>query len=137
MPLELLDGFEGYLQTDGYAGYNAACKKYGLAHVGCMDHAPRKFIEAQQVQPKGKKTKESKADMALNTINKLYRVERQLTDLREKQPDMTPEKVIAYRQEHSAPLFKELKAFLEKRLNKVPKYSLIYTAINYTLNQWS
>nr|WP_263641634.1 IS66 family transposase [Vibrio fortis] len=55
VPLELLDGFKGYLQTDGYASYNAACEKYSLTHVGCMDHARRKFIEAQDAQPKGKK----------------------------------------------------------------------------------
>ncbi|UJF20289.1 IS66 family transposase (plasmid) [Vibrio sp. SS-MA-C1-2] len=137
VPLELLYGFKGYLQTDGYAGYNAACEKYGLTHAGCMDHARRKFIDAQQAQPKGKKVKVSKADMALNYINKLYRIERQLTDLREQQPKMTAEQVIAYRQEYSVPLFNELKVFLEKNLNKVPKDSLTYTALSYTLNQWS
>ena len=55
VPLRLLDGFEGYLQTDGYAGYNAACKEYGITQLGCWDHARRKFKEAQDAQPKGKK----------------------------------------------------------------------------------
>ena len=137
VPVDLLEGFEGYLQTDGYAGYNAACEKYGLTHVGCMDHARRRFVEAQKAQPKGKNVKVSKADIALNTINKLYRVERQLADLREQQPKITAEEIVAYRQEHSAPLLDELKAFLEKSLSKCPKDSLTYKAINYTLNQWS
>ncbi|WP_374116333.1 IS66 family transposase, partial [Thiolapillus sp.] len=26
MPLRLLDGFRGTLQTDGYAGYNRVCR---------------------------------------------------------------------------------------------------------------
>jgi transposase len=137
VPINLLEGFTGYLQTDGYAGYNAACEKYELTHVGCMDHARRKFVEAQKAQPKGKKAKVSKADIALGMINKLYRVERQLNDLKEQQPAMTAEDIVAYRQEHSVPLLNELKSFLEKNLSKVPKDSLTYTAISYTLNQWS
>ena len=131
VPINLLEGFTGYLQTDGYAGYNAACKKYELTHVGCMDHARRKFVEAQKAQPKGKKAKVSKADIALGMINKLYRVERQLNDLKEQQPAMTAEDIVAYRQEHS------VLASLRKNLSKVPKDSLTYTAISYTLNQWS
>src|SRR5690606_20857066 len=35
----LLDGFRGYLQTDGYDGYNAAVGANNLIHVGCMAHA--------------------------------------------------------------------------------------------------
>ena len=30
MPLRLLDGFNGYLQTDAYEGYGAACRKNNL-----------------------------------------------------------------------------------------------------------
>lgn len=39
VPLRLLEGFEGYLQTDGYDGYNAAVASNGLMHMGCMAHA--------------------------------------------------------------------------------------------------
>jgi hypothetical protein len=53
----LLDGFKGYLQTDGYAGYNAACKKYQLTPVGCMDHARRKFMKRKRRSRKVKKPK--------------------------------------------------------------------------------
>lgn len=55
VPLRLLDDFSGYLQTDGYAGYNAVCKKNNATSVGCWDHARRKFKEAQTAQPKKKK----------------------------------------------------------------------------------
>lgn len=136
VPLNLLEGFKGYLQTDGYAGYNAVCREYGLINVGCMDHARRKFIEAQDAQPKGKKAKVSKADTALGHINKLYRIERQINDLKEKAA-YTSEQVVAYRQEHSAPVQETLKAFLEKSQPKVPADSLTGKAITYMLNQWS
>ncbi|EGQ7709513.1 hypothetical protein D3Z63_10480 [Vibrio parahaemolyticus] len=39
------------MQTDGYAGYNVACQKYGLTHVGCMGHARRMFVEVQKALP--------------------------------------------------------------------------------------
>ena len=136
VPLNLLEGFKGYLQTDGYAGYNAACKKYELTHVGCMDHARRKFIEAQAAQPKGKKAKVSKADTALGFINKLYHIERQVTGLKEKAA-YTPEQVVAYREEHSVPILDKLKIFLEKNVSKVPADSLTGKAITYMLNQWA
>ena len=136
MPLELLDGFKGYLQTDGYAGYNAACEKYRLIHVGCMDHARRKFIEAQDAQPKGKKVKASKADTALGYINTLYRIERKLTELKETE-EYTPEQVVKYRREHSIPVLDKLKAFLDKTINRVPPEGLTGKAVSYMLNQWS
>ena len=46
VPLRLLDGFRGTLQTDGYAGYNRVCRENGLTRIGCWDHARRKFVEA-------------------------------------------------------------------------------------------
>jgi len=80
--MRLLDGFtHGYLQTDGYAGYNEVCRENTLTQLGCMDHARRKFIEAQKVQPKGKSVKVTKADMALSFINKLYMIERKIKHL--------------------------------------------------------
>ena len=55
VPLRLLDGFHGYLQTDGYAGYNEVCRINNITHLGCWDHARRKFKEAVDAQPKLKK----------------------------------------------------------------------------------
>ena len=42
-PAAFLNGFRGYLQTDGCAGYNAV---EGAIHVGCWAHVRRKFDEA-------------------------------------------------------------------------------------------
>ena len=82
VPLRLLDGFShGYLQTDGYAGYNEVCRKNFLTHLGCWDHARRKFKGAQVAKPKGAKVKVTKADMALSFINKLYMIEREIKEL--------------------------------------------------------
>ncbi len=75
VPTRLLEGYRGYLLTDDYAGYNALGAQAGVERLGCWAHARRKFVEAQKVQPKGKT---ARADIALNLINKLYGIERDL-----------------------------------------------------------
>ena len=55
VPLRLLEGFKGYLQTDGYAGYNAVVTADGLTHIGCMAHARRKFSDAVKAQGRNRK----------------------------------------------------------------------------------
>ncbi len=52
VPLRLLSGYEGYLQTDGYEGYNAVASQPGITQLCCMAHARRKFMEAKKVLPK-------------------------------------------------------------------------------------
>ena len=42
----LLGDYQGYLQVDGYGGYDPVCAKNGLTQVGCFAHARRKFDEA-------------------------------------------------------------------------------------------
>jgi hypothetical protein len=68
---DYLAGYSGYLQVDGYAGY----EKNDATLVGCWAHARRKFIDAQKVQVKGKV---GKADWAINHIKKLYRIEAEI-----------------------------------------------------------
>ena len=48
VPLRLFEGFSGYLQTDGYASYNAVCKQEGITQAGCFDHVRRKFTDAKK-----------------------------------------------------------------------------------------
>ena len=131
VPLRLLDGFEGYLQTDGYAGYNAVCRKNDITQLGCWDHARRKFIEAQRAQPKRKKGNNtlSKADSALSLINQLYRIERQIKTL-------SADEKYQHRQAQSLPVLNQLKQFLENNQHKVPKDSLTGLAMTYLANQW-
>ena len=130
IPVRLLDGFtHGYLQTDGYAGYNEVCRENILIQLGCWDHGRRKFIEAQKVQPKGKHVKVSKADMALSFINKLYMIERKIKHL-------SGDERFAVRQEKSVPILKQLKKWLENNMPRVAKDSLTGKAMTYLHNQW-
>ena len=130
VPLRLLDGFEGVLQADGYAGYNRVCRENPITRIGCWDHARRKFIDASKAAPAKKKgSKVSKADVAISKIRKLYAIEDRIKDLE-------PEQKKAQRQTLSCPVLDDLKAWLETNSCRVPKDSLTWIAINYTLNQW-
>lgn len=115
-----LQGFTGYLQVDGYAGYEKTTAKL----AGCWAHARRKFIDAQKAQPKGKT---GKADLALSFIQKLYRIE---SSLKEK----TAYEKYQIRQAQAKPILDKFYAWLVKA-NIVPK-SALGIAITYSKNQW-
>ena len=106
------------------------CRENGLTRIGCWDHARRKFVEASQAAPAKKKgTKVSKADVAIGKIRKLYAIEKRI----EKLPQ---EEKTRQRQQLAQPVLDDLKAWLEKNSTRVPRDSLTYKAIQYTLNQW-
>jgi len=130
VPLRLLDGFEGVLQVDGYAGYNRVCRENPITRIGCWDHARRKFVEASKAAPAKKKgSKVSKADVVIGKIRKLYLIEDRIKDLE-------PEQKKAQRQTLSRPVLADLKDWLVTNSHRVPKDSLTWIAINYTLSQW-
>ena len=128
----LLDGFEGYVQCDGLASYDAACGKNSQQKMlGCFDHARRKYVEAQKAarSPSKKSAKVSKADVALGKINALYRLERTIKDL-------PPHEKYQHRQTVAVPILEALKIWLEKNIGGVVKGGLTYKAMYYSLNQW-
>ena len=132
VPIRLLEGFTGYLQTDGYAGYNAACAANNIVQLGCWDHARRKFKEAHDAQPKPKKgqtQKLSKAEQMLVMINYLYKIEREIAAL-------SAYEKLEQRQKRSVPTLQKIKAYLEDHQHKVPKDSLTGKAMTYLANQW-
>jgi hypothetical protein len=88
-------------------------------------------VEASKAAPtKGKgKGNVSKADVAIGKIRKLYRIEDKIGDL-------DPDQKQARRQALSKPVLDDLRAWLEKNQNRVPKDSLTRIAIIYMLNQW-
>ncbi|MBL4879694.1 MAG: IS66 family transposase [Oleispira sp.] len=127
VPLRLLEGFRGYLQTDGYDGYNATVAGNGLMHMGCMAHARRKFSDAVKAQ--GKNRKPGKAQHGLALIQKLYRVEKQAKQL-------TPLERFDYRQQHAKPILERLRRWLDDSLSKVLPGSTAGKALNYLHNEW-
>ena len=131
VPMRLLEGFKGYLQTDAYEGYGPVCRDSQLISVGCMAHARRKFDEALKAQSAvdPNKTKSTLAATALKTIQSLYRIERKIKNL-------SSEEKKAIRQEQSAPILKELKTWLDTHVIVVPPKSILGKAMKYMLKQW-
>ena len=132
VPLRLLYGYRGYLQTDGYAGYNTTCLKNSITQLGCWDHARCYFKDAQKAEPKakkGKNNKPSKATKVLSLINKLYAIEREIKEL-------SVDEKYQQRQKKSVPVLSQLKVYLENDQHKVPKDSLTGKALTYLSNQW-
>jgi len=133
VPSDYLRDYEGYIQTDGYSGYNALGQKKGIIHLGCWAHARRKFKEVQNAAKniKKSKSKTGSADVALSYIRKLYAIEKWAKSL-----DYTPEQIYKERQEKARPILDEFKKWLEKRSLQTPPKGLLGKAISYSLNEW-
>ena len=69
-----LRDFEGYVQTDGYSGYDFLDHDENIRHIGCWAHARRKFMDVVKAQ--GKNSKSRSGGKALSYIRKLYHIEK-------------------------------------------------------------
>lgn len=127
VPTALLEGFKGYLMTDGYDGYNAVARIDGIERLACWAHVRRRFVEATRVQPKGKR---GRADEAVSLIGKLYGVERQCKDA-------APEARHLARQQSSVPVLAALHAWMLQHTPLVTPKSALGTALAYMGNLWA
>ena len=127
---ELLMDYQGYLQTDGYAGYDPVCTRNRLSHVGCFAHARRKFDEALKTQLNSNGIKAGKASKGLTYIQQLYRIEKQIQHL-------DAEARYQKRQQLAIPLLNEIRTWLDISLPQVPPISLTGKALSYLDNQWN
>jgi len=130
VPLTFLEGYRGYIQTDGFSGYEALAREPGVIHVGCWAHARRKFHDVVQAS-KGQ-AKRGYANEALETIGKLYGIEK-FADQR----GMTLEERRQVRQEKAVPILEEFKEWLTRLSLQTPPKGLFGKAVNYALNRWS
>jgi transposase len=131
VPLRLLEDYKGYLQSDDYAGYNAAARRDGIIHVGCLDHARRRFIKAVQAQHAVAGTERGLAAQALLIIRKIYAVEKLARDAK-----MSADQRHKLRQEKARPIWDELRAWLDRNLGAAPPQTYTGKAINYLAADW-
>jgi transposase len=133
VPQDYLKDYHGYIQTDGYAGYDALGVQDGIIHVGCWAHVRRKFHEAVQARQKDRRqnSKTGSADVALGYIKKLYEIESVA-----RAQELSVEQIKSLRQEKAKPILDEFKSWLEKRFAQTPPKGLVGKAIAYALNQW-
>jgi len=130
---DFLDGFSGFLQTDGYQGYESALAKHRfthpedkIIHAGCLAHVRRNFFEASKTQKKSKSPLQ-----ALSFIKKIYQAEDNL-----RKQNLADETFLEKRKETVLPLFEKFKTWLDKKLTQIPPSLTMGKAVKYALNQW-
>lgn len=122
--VDFLDGFsDGYLETDGYQGYN---NLPGIRRCSCWAHARRYFIDAV---PKGKQYDYSNpAVQGVQFCSKLFEYER-----RSQNKKHTFEQRKAYRLEKEKPILDAFWNWLDEQ--KPRKGSRFETAVKYAQNR--
>ncbi len=129
VPVDLLGDYSGYLQTDGYEGYNKVCLENGITQLGCWAHAKRKFDQAIVAQGKLKSRKIPLAHQALQRIRLLYRIEKQAKSY-------TSEQRYELRRSRSVPILNDLRQWLDQHLPLIVKQTALGKAMYYLDKQW-
>jgi hypothetical protein len=121
-PKALLEAYRGYLQVDGYGGYDALFEGEACARVevGCFAHARRYFVRALEVG-------DVRAAEPLAMIQALYRVER---EAEEAKLDAAARRRL--REERARPTLDALGAWLEATEGALPPQMPLGKAIAYT-----
>lgn len=125
----LFGGFTGYLQTDGYPGYNSVANQEGVTQLGCWAHARRKFAD---ILKSGVSDEQSKiyASQAVAMIAKLYGIEKEIN---EKPPDEKRR----IRAEKSEPVVNTIRTWLDTNFFAAQKIGgAIAKAFVYLNNQF-
>jgi transposase len=123
-PVAFLEGFQGYLQADAYAGYGEIYAGGKVIEVGCWAHARRKFFEAQSSDGR-------RSHIVLGFIRRLYEVESQA-----RSTQASPEQRRILRQKASSPVLGQLQVWLEENKGEVAPKSPMGQAIGYARSNW-
>ena len=123
-PEAVLKNFSGYLQTDGYSGYEKLAKSENIIQLACWAHARRKFEEAL---PNDK----IKAEIAMKLIQELYHVERQA-----KEDNLDANQRKALRIQKALPVYNLIGKWISQNLKKTLPKSTIGKAMQYTFDRW-
>jgi transposase len=126
VPFEFLDGYRGYVQTDGYAGYDKLGRKPGILMLGCWAHVRRKFVDVTKVSANGRS-----AHDILDLIHRLYEVERAA-----EQGGLAPGQIAEFRQQKALPILTQIHGHLESLKDQTPPQGLLGKAVGYALGQW-
>lgn len=123
-PQRHLKHFQGIVQADGYAGFNALYESGRVVEAACWAHVRRKFydIAEQQTSPT--------ALEAIGRIAQLYGIEAQI---RGKPPDVRRQE----RQARAAPKLQALHDWLHDTLRSLSRKSALAGAIRYALGRWT
>lgn len=118
--VELLRGFKGAVQSDGYGAYSIYENKKGVLLLGCWAHARRKFKDAE-------KEDESGARYALGQISLLYKVE-----IMADEQNLDDRQRAELRQRLAYPILRTFEKWMESYYPKVLPKGRMEKALKYT-----
>jgi transposase len=122
-PASHLEGFQGILQVDGYAGFERLTAGGDIVLAACWAHARRKFYDLHEA------TGSPIAAEALRRIAELDAIEKTIRG-------RTAEERLTVRNAQSRPLVEAMKPWLETELGRIPGRGGLAEAIRYTPSRW-
>lgn len=125
-PAQLLDKFEGILQTDGYVGYERGVGGPKMVHACCWSHARRHFVDAVKLNKQ-----DAGSVRAVELMDKLFLIDAQA---REEKMDHTERHLL--RQDKAPPLLDQIRNHILATSKAVLPRSKAGQACSYTLALW-
>lgn len=127
IPLEFLENYSGWIQTDDFEAYHTARKKVegDIKHVLCWAHARRNFFQYWE----STKKKDVEAKQILDLIKDLFELE----SLRD---DYSLKGFQKQRKNRAEPILNKLREKLTDLYPQVPPSLEFGKAIKYTLSNW-
>lgn len=126
---KFLKNFKGFLQTDGYKGYNEV---KNVTCVLCFAHARHHYTDALKAMPKGSPQTGTNAHEAIRMIGEMFAFEKALA-----KEDLTPEERKKRRIDGLKPMMTAYFSWVKTMAqNTLPK-STFGKALNYSLKQQS
>ena len=125
-PKEVLNGYQGYVQCDGYKVYDKIAKlNKGIQLIGCLAHARRKFYEAKDSDRK-------RSEYAMEIFGEIYKLDREYA----RDDNEHIEKKYEIRQEKIKPLLEKLLGWIKTESEQILPKSPIGKAMSYYQSQY-
>lgn len=117
------------LMTDGYEPYNGIAEQYQLVHLGCLVHARRYFVKAEDNVPKAARSPDLLATRFIKLIGKLFAAE-------ERSATWTAERRQRLRRRYSTSVLDVIEKLMIEQSPGVVPNSLLGKALTYLHEQW-
>lgn len=133
--LPLIEGFSGYMMTDGLSSYHTTAEEYNETHenkiisCACNAHNRRKYFDAW------KNGNDLDAEPALEYYHNIYEIEKELR-WKYDHKKLSAEEFVKKRRGRVIPIFEKLKDWVTEIKPKVRPGSKLGKAVIYSLNQW-
>lgn len=123
VPLRLFQDYKGYLQVDGYQGYNAVTINPDIIRMGCMAHLRRYFVKALDDLQKSERHLHPAAQIE-TAIKQLYLIEESIRDY-------STDARLEARNTLSRPIFEKIKSQVSKDFEVTLPKTLYGKALGY------